>query len=283
MSDERGVTVGWDGSAGSAEAVDWAVWEARLRGVPLTVCHAWIRGYAVPADGGHTALPAEQAGAARECAQAVLSRGLRHAQASDAAVTPRQMLVCGPAARVLCEHGAGTDMLVVGSRGIGGLAGLLLGSVSLQVAAHALVPVTVVRGCWRPVPGHTMPPVVVGTDGSPRSQAALEYAVGEAAIRDVPLVAVCALSDAAGVLGIARSMEADFVTAISELQADHPEIRVQKRIEQGAPRAALLAAAAQGQLLVVGTRGRGGLAEMRLGSVSLAVLHHAPCPVTVVH
>jgi nucleotide-binding universal stress UspA family protein len=174
-------------------------------------------------------------------------------------------------------------MLVVGSQGIGDLPGLLLGSVSLQVAAHALAPVTVVRGRWRPVHGQPRLPVVLGMDGSPGSRAAMEFAVAEAALRDVPLVAVCALCDAAGVFGTARSIEADFMTAMGKVEADHPEVFVQKRVDQGAPRSALLEAASQGQLLVVGARGRRGLREMMLGSVSLAVLHYATCPVTVVH
>ena len=281
------IMVGYDGSAGSAEALEWAVREARLRGVPLTVCVGWTPGYtAAGADAADTALPVEQPGAvdpARVHAEAVLARGVRRAQAWDSAVEPRPLLVCAPPARALCEQCAGTDMLVVGSRGLGGFTGLLLGSVGLQVAAHAPVLVTVVRGRWRPVPGQYPPPVVVGTDGSPASQAALDFAVEEAALRDVPLVAVCALSDAAGVFGTARKMEADFITAMGKVQADHPEVLVQKRVEQGAPRSALLAAASHGQLLVVGARGRGGLREMTLGSVSLAVLHHAACPVTVVH
>lgn len=281
------IMVGYDGSAGSAEALDWAVREARLRGLPLTVCVGWTPGYtAAGADAAHTASPVEQAGAvdpAREHAEAVLALGMRRAQECDSAVEPLPLLICGPPAGALCEQCVGTDMLVVGSRGRGGFTGLLLGSVGLQVAAHAPVPVTVVRGRWQPVRGHSPPPVVVGTDGSPRSLAALDLAVEEAALRDVPLVAVCALSDTAGVLGMAGSIEADFIRAMAKVQADHPEVLLQKRVEQGAPRSALLAAASRCQLLVVGARGRGGLREMTLGSVSLAVLHHAPCPVTVVH
>lgn len=281
------IIAGYDGSPGSTEAVDWAVGEARLRGIPLTVCHAWTPGYTAPgADAAGGALPVAAAGAAdpaREHAEAILARGIAHAQASDSAVTPRPLLACGPAARILCEQSASAGMLVVGSRGLGGFAGLLLGSVSLQVAAHASVPVTVVRSGWRPVPGHYPEPVVVGTDGSAGSQAALDFAVEEAELRGVPLVAVCALSDAAGVFGTARGIEADFITRMGKVQADHPEVLVHKRVEQGAPRAALLAAASRSQLLVIGARGRGGLREMMLGSVSLAILHHATCPVTVVH
>jgi nucleotide-binding universal stress UspA family protein len=281
------IMAGYDGSAGSAEALDWAVREARLRDLPLTIWHAWTPGYAASgAAATDTPLPVAEAGPvdpAREHAEAVLAQGVQHARASDSAVTPRSLLVCGPAARVMCQQVAGANMLVVGSRGIGGFAGLRLGSVSLQVAAHAPVPVTVMRGRWRSMPGRYPPPVVVGTDGSPRSQAALDFAVEEAALRGVPLVAICALSDAAGVLGTARSIEADFDTRMGKVQAGHPELLLQKRVEQGGARSALLAAASQGQLLVVGARGRGGLPDMTLGSVSLAVLHHAPCPVTVVH
>ena len=90
------------------------------------------------------------------------------------------------------------------------------------------------------------------------------------------------MSDAAGVLGTARDIEAEFATRMSKLQADHPELVLHRQLEQGAPRSALLAAASRGQLLVVGARGRGGLRKMMLGSVSIALLHHAPCPLTVV-
>jgi nucleotide-binding universal stress UspA family protein len=279
----RQIIVGYDGSSGGTDALDWAVREARLRDLPLTICHTWT---GAPAGAGaDTVLAGGEAGAAvpvRENAEAVLARGVSHAMACDPSVTPRPLPVCGPPTRVLCEQCAGTGMLVVGARGSGGLEGMQLGSVSFQVAMHAPVPVTVVRGHWRTVPGHYPLPVVVGTDGSVASQAALDLAVEEAELREVPLVAVCALSDAAGVLGTARDIEAAFASRMSKLQAGHPELVLHRRLEQGAPRSALLEAASRGQLLVVGARGRGGLREMMLGSVSMAVLHHALCPVTVV-
>lgn len=279
----RQIIVGYDGSSGSTDALEWAVREARLRDVPLTICHAWTAAPAgVAVDAALRGGEADAAAQGREDVEAVLAQGVGHAQACDPSVMPRPLPICGPPTRVLCEQCAGADMLVVGSRGSGGLEGLLLGSVSFQVAMHASAPVTVVRGHWRTVPGQHPPPVVVGSDGSVASQAALDLAVEEAELRDVPLVAVCALSDAAGVLGTARDIEADFATRMSKLQADHPGVLVHKRVEQGAPRSALLAAASRGQLLVVGARGRGGLREMLLGSVSVALLHHALCPVTVV-
>lgn len=273
---ERDIIVGYDGSPSSTEAVDWAVQEARLRGAPVIVCHAWTP----------QPLPAEPAGLrdpAREQAERVLSDGALHARASAAPCAEvRSLLASGPAARLLYEQSASADLMVVGSHGIGGLPGMLLGSVGLQVAAHAQAPVTVVRGRWRRVPGQYPEPVVVGADGSPGSQGALEFAIAEAALRDVPLLAVCALCDSAGVVGIAHSVEAAFGAAVDRVQAAHPDVMMQRRVEPGAPRSALLTAASRGQLLVVGARGRGGLAEMALGSVSLALLHHAACPVTVV-
>jgi nucleotide-binding universal stress UspA family protein len=195
----------------------------------------------------------------------------------------RPLLLTGSAASVLCQVSGSADMVVLGSRGRGGLAGLLLGSVSSQVAAHARGPVVVVRGNWRPVPGYVPRPVVVGADGSHASQAALAFAFAEAALRDVPLLAVCALADTPSLLGGGRRLEADFEQALVKCEADHPEVVVRRQVVQGAPRTALLEAASAAQLLVVGARGRGGLRGMMLGSVSLAVLHHAPCPVAVIH
>jgi len=272
----RGIIAGYDGSPGSDDALDWAVCEAALRGTPLTVCHAWAHG-----DAGVGATTAG-ANPARQRAEDILASGLRRARAGGASHEVRPLLVHQPPAQALCAQSDGADMVVVGSRGRGGLAGLLLGSVGLQVASHAHAPVTVVRGHWRAVPGQLPAPVVVGSDGSPNSQAALELAIKEAELRAVPLIAICALSDAAGVVGMASRVEADFSHALAKIQADHPDVLVQAKVEQGAPRSALLSATARAQLLVVGSRGRGGLQEMVLGSAALAVLHLARCPVCVV-
>jgi nucleotide-binding universal stress UspA family protein len=273
---EHEIIVGYDGSPGSTEALDWAVQDARRRGTSVTVCHAWTP---QPATAASVGVPDP----AREQAERILSDGVLHARAS---ATPglevRPLLASGPAARALYEQSAGAALMVVGSHGIGGLPGLQLGSVGLQVAAHAQAPVTVVRGRWRLVPGQYPEPVVVGADGSPQAQGALEFAIAEAALRGAPLLAVCALSDSVGVLGIARSVEAAYGAAVDRIQSAHPDVVVRRRVEPGAPRSALLTAASRGQLLVVGARGRGGLPGMTLGSVTLALLHHAACPVTVV-
>ena len=104
----------------------------------------------------------------------------------------------------------------------------------------------------------------------------------EAALRDVPLVAVCALADAPGRLGESRRVQDDFENLVADEAKAHPEVSVWHRVLPGTPRSVLLAAAGDAQLLVVGARGRGGFGAMSLGSVAHAVLQYAPGPVAVV-
>ena len=199
----NGIVAGYDGSPGSQEALDWAAGEARARGAVLTVCHACAPADAAAPGGGAADL-------AWQYAERVVAGGVQHAQGQWAAGEVRPLLVSGSPTSALCEVSESADMLVLGSRGRGGLAGLLLGSVSSQVAAHARGPVVVVRGHWRPVPGYAPRPVVVGADGSHACQAAVAFAFAEAALRDVPLLAVCALADAPGILGGGYLLEAGF-------------------------------------------------------------------------
>jgi nucleotide-binding universal stress UspA family protein len=218
---------------------------------------------------------------ARQHGQELLTRGLPYAETVLGPDRVHPDLAAGPAAQVLCERSRAADMVVVGSRGHGELPGLRLGSVSWQVAGHASGPVVVVRGAWRPanqVPG----PVVLGADGSPAGQAAITFAFEEAALRVVPLVTVCALADAPCRLGGSRQLEEDFDQALAVAAKEHPDVSVVRQVLPGTPRAALLSAAADAQLLVVGARGRGGFDEMSLGSIAEAVLLYAPGPVAVV-
>ena len=272
---EHPIVAGYNGSPGSDLALRWAVSEAHARGAPLTVCLAWapyyLRALGQPAVDD----------LARQRGAEILAPGLRYAESILGPDNVLPLLARGPAAEVLCEQSAAAEMVVVGSHGHSGVAGLELGSVASQVTGHGHGPVVVVRGQSRP-PNQSPGPVVAGTDGSLDAQAAITFAFREAALRAALLIAVCALADTPSVLGGARQMKADFTSAITRKEKDHPEVTVQRHVEPGTPRTVLLSAAAGAQLLVVGFRGRGSLDGKSLGSVAHAMLHHAPCPVAVV-
>jgi nucleotide-binding universal stress UspA family protein len=272
----HGILVGYDGSADSERALRWAAREACWRGTVLTVCHA-----CAPAD-----IEAQLGGAASDPTPLTddgnLAEGLRLARDVMGAEKVRPLLAVAPAARALCEQSANADMVVVGPRGRGGLPGSLLGSVGQQVCAHASGRAVVVRGHWHPAGEYSPGPVVVGADGSAASHAAIAFAVEEAALRAVPLLAVCALADTPGSLGGADRMQEAFDRDMAQWEKEYPELTILRQITPGQPRTALLDAASDAQLLVVGGRGRGGLKGMRLGSVSQVMLQHAPCPVGVV-
>jgi nucleotide-binding universal stress UspA family protein len=135
--------------------------------------------------------------------------------------------------------------------------------------------------------------VVVGIDGSEHGEVALQFAAEEAALRGARLRIVCAWDlppNAPMSVGLVPGLIQSFgdeagtivqaaVDRVGELQ---PAVSCEPRVIEGHPGSVLLEEARGAILLVVGSRGRGELAGMLLGSVSHQVLHHAPCPVTVV-
>jgi nucleotide-binding universal stress UspA family protein len=270
-----GIVAGYDGSPGSNQALRWAVEETQARDCMLTVCLAWAPQYLAMLDE-----PAVY-DLARKKGEQALASGLRYARSvlGDGSVVP--LLARDAAAPVLCEQSGTAEMVVLGARGQGGVAGLALGSVPWQVAGHARGPVVIVRGRWRQ-PNHPSGPVVAAADGSAASEDVIRFALGEAELRRAPLLAVCALADAPGSLGCAHRIEEDFARVLRLHEKEHPELTVLRQVSAGSPRTALLDAAAGAQLLVVGSRGRGGFKGMRLGSVAQAVIHHASCPVAVI-
>jgi nucleotide-binding universal stress UspA family protein len=274
----HGILVGYDGSPSSERALLWAAREARWRGTVVTVCHAWVREY-VPGPSGDEGAPDRAQRTGERC----LAQGLRFARNVMGPEGAQPLMAAGAASRLLCEHSADADMVVVGPRGRGGLPGMLLGSVSQQVCAHAPGPVVVVRGHWHPAAEYVPGSVVAGTDGSAAANAAIAFAAEEAVLRAVPLHIVCALADAPGGLGGAGRMQEAVDHDIAYLGKQHPELTILRQVTFGHPRTALLDAAAEAQLIVVGSRGRGGISRMLLGSVAEAIIHHAPCPAGVIH
>lgn len=262
-----GIVVGYDGSPDASEAVRWAAREAHARGCPLTLCLAPDQGLAET--GGSAADPAD-----------VLASGLEFASRLPGGEQARSLILRGPAVASLCEQGRTAEMLVVGSRGQGGMPGMAIGSVGLYVAAHAAGRVVIVRGRWQCVP-HAPLPVVAATDGSPGSAPAVAFAFEEAALRDTWLLAICALADQAGRLGTAHEIESDFGELVANHAEKYPEVAVQRQVVPGSARPALLKASERAQFISIGARGRGGFAGMVMGSVGMAVASYAACPVGV--
>ncbi|MGY1704831.1 universal stress protein [Geodermatophilus sp. SYSU D00697] len=270
------IVVGVDGSASSEDALRWAVEQARLTGQQVHAVCSWElpMSYDGPLTGD-----LDLSGDAAALLEKTVGNAL---DAADAAGVVRQVQQGHPA-RVLIDAGRDADLLVVGSRGHGRLPGLLLGSVSQHVTARASCPVVVVRR-HRAATGL----VVVGVDGSPESEQALRWAAGQARTTGARLRAVIAW-DVPLAYGITARSEPDWpahsahtlATSVAGALGGEGAIRVEQDVVEGDPAAALLAAAESADLLVVGRRGRGGFAGMRVGSVSRHVVTHAPCPVVV--
>jgi nucleotide-binding universal stress UspA family protein len=281
------VVVGVDGSACSLDAVDLAYREAAARNRPLHVVHAFAWPYLHVPLGPSPSGPPE--GGLRRQAEAVLAQALERARAAGSAVPVSGEVVTGFPAAVLAARSREAALVVVGDRGVGGFAGLLIGSVAVQLAAHAAAPLLVARG--RPVPEG---PVLLAVDGSPANEPAVEFAFEEAALRGVALEALHAWmypvpSERGELLPLvyeAADVEAEEGRLLAEALAGrgdkYPDLVVRRRLVRTRTRRALIEASGEAQLVVVGTRGAGGFAGLLLGSVSQAVLHHARCPVAVV-
>jgi nucleotide-binding universal stress UspA family protein len=273
---DRQILVGYDGSAGATEALTWAAREARARESLLTVCV--VRAQELPAAHANAACRGDS-----PAAEQLLAAGVKLAGDIAGQDAVRPLLADGPIAAGLCERSGEAEMVVVGSRGRGGMPGLPVGSVGLQVASHGRGRIVVVRGSWQPVPGHAPLPVVAGVDGSPCSDAALAFAFEEAELRRTYVVAVCSLADDPGVLGAAGRIRESFEDLVSHHERQNPDISVERRVSEGSARATLLEASAAAQMIIVGARGRGGFEDMAIGSVGLAVLAYARCPVGIEH
>lgn len=284
------IVVGLDGSPESKAALAWALEDARLRGATLRVVTAWTAPDAYVGD-----TPAPMRPELEEALRGVGDRVIEDALAevlkgSDAAVPIERCVVPAPPAGALLAAAADADLLVVGSRGLGGFAGLLLGSVSQQVAHHAPCPVAIVRSRRA---GTKNGRVVVGIDGSEASKAALRWADEEARLRRARLAVVHAwtprLAVGPGLMPMplpVETVEDDVEAFVGAMVADalggDRAPGVEHVVVQGAASLALVDSVTPGDLLVVGSRGHGGFAELLLGSVSQQVAHHAPCPVVIV-
>ncbi|MFP5319970.1 MAG: universal stress protein [Acidimicrobiia bacterium] len=134
------LVVGVDGSAGGERALRFAVDEARIRGARLDAVLAWGLLDQLGAPGEESFDPHFGEARARE----YLAEAVRRAAGDGPEIEIELHVVCDLPARALLERAAGADLLIVGTRGLGGFRGLLLGSVSQQVAHHSPCPVVIV-------------------------------------------------------------------------------------------------------------------------------------------
>ncbi|MDA0250972.1 MAG: universal stress protein [Actinomycetota bacterium] len=282
------VIVGVDGSSVSRVAVDWAARDAALRGTTLRLVHvltppAVMAFPEVPMPPGYLQWQEEEG-------RALLDTALKTVEeaAGDSRIEVTTEMVAGPAVPVLADLSADAQMMVVGCRGRGAFARGLLGSISTGLVHHAKCPVAIIHDEDPLMPHPAQAPVVVGVDGSPSSDRAVAIAFEQASFRGVDLVAVHAWSDS-GVFefpGVDWSqLQALGETTLSERlagwQERYPDVLVRRVVVADRPAHQLLEQAESAQLLVVGSRGRGGFAGMLLGSVSTAVIHGAKMPVIV--
>ncbi|MEZ7768155.1 MULTISPECIES: universal stress protein [Actinomycetaceae] len=291
MSSTEVILVGVDGSKESLAAVTWAADRGARTGARIhCLCTYALASYSAAAlDGGYAVLDDEalKAGAEQvvEEAKAVArERGAAHVSGSTEPGDP---------AGVLIDFSAEVDMIVVGSRGGGGFADRLLGTVSSALPAHAKCPVVVVP---RHTSGKKFTPIeriVVGIDGTDQPSCALKRAISETDLWGARLTAVSAVPIAAGpsvmawtptgvdhsalLTQVRQGMDAAIDAAL-----DGRDVHVSRHALDGSAASLLIEFSTAVDLVVVGTRGRGGLAGVLLGSTSQTVLHHSTCPVMVV-
>ncbi|MFI7538982.1 universal stress protein [Streptosporangium sp. NPDC049376] len=277
------IVVGVDGSQAGLDAVSWAVREAELRNEELRIVHvmpAW------PLEMTEDAPHAEVGRWMRDGAESVLADGLERARREERHVKVESLLLPGDPRSALIAAAGDARLLVVGSHGLGGFRGMLLGSVALGVAGHTACPVAVVR-C---PPAQPCGEVVVGVDGSPAGAEAVGFAFAEASFRGAALRAVHAWSRPTAGGGLHASADAEetaqearraLAEALAGWSERYPDVKVTEHLEHGHPVDVLRDASTRADLLVVGSRGRGDLAGLLLGSVSHSLLHHAACPLVV--
>ncbi|WP_406438048.1 universal stress protein [Streptomyces sp. NBC_01613] len=282
------LVVGVDGSEPSLRAVDWAADEAALRALPLRVVYAslWERyeGGALAADLGR---PPEQV-----LAEDIVDSAAKRARTRRPDLKVSAEVLPDEPEYALVREGRQAAALVVGTRGRSGIAELLLGSVSLTVAAHADCPVIVLRDAHDKQASHGVHGrVVVGVGEDGTESPAVHFALDEARRRGVPLDAVRAwrcpaheTTDHPLMAGEPdRMLEKRAVEALEGALRDVPEdVDVHRRTVEGHARKVLVDASHRADLLVVGAKRRHGHFGLQLGRVAHAVLHHSACPVAVV-
>ncbi|MFG1813513.1 universal stress protein [Kribbella sp. NPDC049174] len=280
------IHVGVDGSWRDNGALEWALQESQLRHEPLQALHVIddkLRGSSY-----------WQPTVVDDAVMELVKDVQKHLDSSPGSLDHEVGLIAGPPAATLTEASAEGRMLVVGRRGLGAFKRLLIGSTSEAVASAATVPVVVVPDHWQPS-DHTGP-VFVAVEDAGDDQGALDFAVTAAAERNLPIRLVHAWDlpamyswDAVNMAGVSEELPAKArhrVDALADrLRSKYPGLTIDVDVRRGHPVDSVVTAAedSDAQLLVVGGRRHHRLSAVLLGSVARGILHHATCPMAVVH
>lgn len=291
---DYGILVAVDGSAESNAAIRWASREAILRRAPITLIHiispvviSWPVGQYLGSSAFLGSVGEWQDDNARQVIEQALKTVKSSVGESDAPPVQTE-IVTAEVVSALSDASKQAQLTVVGSRGLGALSRVVLGSVSAGVVQHGHGPVAVVHSDDAGTPDAGLP-VLLGIDGSAVSEDATALAFDEAARRGVDLVALHAWADvgkfaALGVDWAPYEEEGHEVLGerLAGWQERYPDVHVHRRLVSDRPSHWLIEASKEAQLVVLGSHGRGGFAGMLLGSVSRAVAQAAHAPVIVV-
>ncbi|MFE7890356.1 universal stress protein [Streptomyces sp. NPDC057412] len=296
----RTVVAGLDGSPESRAATEWAAREARLRGLPLKIVHVWEPVPEPMAQAPLLGAETQQHWTERVPREAAEAIRLRH---PDMELTVEQRT--GDAAGTLLDAAEDADLLVLGSRGLGGLGGFMVGSVGLAVVARAERPVVLVRAGEQAADEHEpdaegLPstetayrPVVLGLDATSPDETLIRFAFEEAARRgttlrvlhgwNLPPYYVYGLSvDIELHDEIVRQQAVLLADVLKPWRQKFPDVEVVEEVPAGSPGARLVDVSREASLMVVGRRMRRRPFGAHIGPVTHAVLHHAAAPVAVV-
>jgi len=288
--DERsGIVVGVDDSPAAKAAVEWAARDAELRGISLTLVHAVSPTLTSWQD---DPLPPGLAEWQKNHGRRLLEDAVKIVEKACHHGGPTQVqtkVLSSAAVATLTDMSRDAELVVVGSSGTSGWQGRTLGSLSSGLIRHAHCPVAITHDDDPTSPQQLQAPVLIGVDGSPGSELATAIAFDEASRRNVGLIALHAWSDVdvsewPGLdWPLARAMSEDLLTErLAGWRAKYPDVDVRQIVARDRPAHQLVTHAAEAQLLVVGSHGRGGFSGMLVGSVSESVAQLAHTPVIVV-
>ena len=272
--------IGVDGSEQSRTALAWGLARATERGAAVELLHV--------ADDSFLSESVAFLSEAQQASEQMLAAEIEHARSLGFTGEISGTAVVGHPIAEVEEASKRADLLVLGAHAGSRFAGSFFGTRAVKVAATAHCPVAVIPA-EAPTPNAT---VVVGVDGSEASKKAIAFAAEEASTRGIPLTAVYAwmppltpgleyLWSEELVSSQRAAAEEAIAIGVAGLASRYPDLEIRREIVQSPPVAALVDAAKGAEMVVVGSRGRGGISRLLLGSVSHGVLQALPCPVVV--